>query len=71
MDEEKVIKAAEPKSVSGKKFIVTSRQNRSIEIHLRKNILHFFANETKILTDNQINSPAFQQQINYFSLKEV
>ena len=54
-----------------KMYSVTFRHNRSFELHIRKNIMRFTANETKILPDSIINNPAFQQQKNNFSIKEV
>ena len=54
-----------------RKYLVTSRLNRSIEVHLRNKTLKFDANGELTLSEDEIKSDAFQQQMKNFNIKGV
>ncbi len=64
--EKKVYKASAPKQ-----YQLTSRMNRTYELHIRKSVYIFPPNGTQIVGESVINSPDFLQQQDKFIIKEV
>lgn len=54
-----------------KMYRVTFRENRTFELHLRKDTYRFGPKEHKFVGEDFINHPDFIQQKKYFTVEEV
>lgn len=54
-----------------KKYLVQFKENRSFELHIRRNMYCFNAYGSLTLSESEINHPDFKQQAGLFNIKEI
>lgn len=54
-----------------KLYLVQFKENRSFELHIRRNMYCFNAYGSLTLSESEINHPDFKQQAGLFNIKEI